>query len=559
MTIQFVPGLLFRQVFILLQKDIRLGSGLTILFAWMIGVALGRLMVVVGAVWVEQTCIHTGSAALRQKMIQKIFECPDQTAFRFPIGDLVNRLNWETYNISSSLNLIILEGVGGIAALVAILFLIKIDPLITLAGILPLIIAGFLANWASVRIQSRRRTSRVAEGHVSAFIREVFHSVQAVQVAGAESCVVEHLQQLNQARRKATLEEKIFQDVIMTSLINNMSYISTGLVMLLVWKSMVAGEFLIADFALFTFFFPLLSDYAIHISYAVTTYQQTQVSLDRIAEVTGRQLDGLSNVLVQGEAVPGDVKGVKPAFVKNTDDLLKFEVKDLSYVYPTTKRGIHDISFQIPRGSFTVITGCVGSGKTTLLRSILGCLKETEGEVRWNGTVISDRDRFFIPPHSVYVSQLPKLFSHTIKENILLGNSSENIDRILSLSVLDQDIPYLEKGVNTVVGPQGFRLSGGQIQRVAIARAFAHAAQFYIFDDVSSALDLETEGVLWQRITSQMDATFLVVSHRQNVLKRADQIILLDEGRVIASGKLEDLLKSSSEMQKIWDGGRDLS
>ena len=182
----------------------------------------------------------------------------------------------------------------------------------------------------------------------------------------------------------------------------------------------------------------------------------------------------------------------------------------------------------------TAITGRIGSGKSTLLRVLLGLLPAQSGEVRWNGVVVDRPAEFFVPPHAAYVSQVPQLFSYSVRENVLLGHpgGDTEVTAALSAASIGDEVAGFHDGLDTVVGPRGVRLSGGQVQRTAAARAFLRRPELLILDDLSSALDVETEARLWrQLLDSGSTTTLVVVSHRAAVLERADQVVELYGGQ----------------------------
>ena len=165
-------------------------------------------------------------------------------------------------------------------------------------------------------------------------------------------------------------------------------------------------------------------------------------------------------------------------------------------------------------------------------------MRTTRGADRRRGLAIGNLGEFFVPPRSAYLAQVPRLFSTTLRENILLGwprDDGSALGRAIHAAVLEPDVEALELGLDTVVGPRGVKLSGGQIQRAAAARMFARDAELLVIDDVSSALDAETEAEFWRRLFARgRDVTCLVVSHRPAALRRADQVLRFEGGRVVS-------------------------
>ncbi|MCK4472155.1 MAG: ABC transporter ATP-binding protein, partial [Anaerolineae bacterium] len=312
--------------------------------------------------------------------------------------------------------------------------------------------------------------------------------------------------------------------------------------------------FTVGDFALFATYLMQVVGMAGFLGYLVRTYQQSGVAFQRaVALLQGAPARSL--VAHHPVGLRGPLPALTPVIKKESDRLETLEVVGLTLRHPGSGRGIENISFKLERGSLTVITGRIGSGKTTLLRACLGLLRPQAGEVRWNGQKIEHPARFLTPPRVAYTPQVPTLLSGTLRENILLGlpNNAHTVHDAVRRAVFERDVSGFPDKLDTVIGVRGMKLSGGQVQRTAAARMFVREPELLIFDDLSSALDVETEHTLWQRVFER-DATCLVVSFRRAVLEQADQVLLLEDGRIAARGRLEELLKTSVEMQRLCAG-----
>jgi ATP-binding cassette subfamily B protein len=198
-------------------------------------------------------------------------------------------------------------------------------------------------------------------------------------------------------------------------------------------------------------------------------------------------------------------------------------------------RGVRDVDLVLDAGSVTVIAGEVGSGKSTFVRGLLGLVPLYSGVIRWNGDPVADPGAFLVPPRCAYVPQVPRLFSESLGHNVLFGAPAEPelVDTALRLAVIDVDVAARPEGLDTILGPRGVRLSGGQLQRAAAARALLRDTDLLVVDDPSSALDVETEELMWARLLERADRTLLVVSNRREVIERADRVLVLADGAVV--------------------------
>ena len=455
----------------------------------------------------------------------------------------------------------------GVFVVVACWIMLSIDAAVTIATFAPIAAVVVFTHWKRARLPDLVGSVRDSTVAVTKTIGDLFAGVVTVQVFDAKKDGVRRLAALNTTRRRAEVRSRA--SVAWIEAISEASvYGGKGLVLLIGAAAMLDGRFSVGDFILFATYLDWVLDLPRRFGRLLS---QQKISRKAIARLQATMEPASVESLVRDR--PTYLRGLLPVVgsprLDDKERLERLEVRDLSFSYEEgraadgtgTPPGIADVSLLVPNGSLTVITGPIGSGKSTLLAAVLGLREATTGDVHWNGTRVSNPSRFMTPPRVAYCPQTPALFSESLRDNVLLGLTVDDaaVEEALRSASLVHDIAQLEDGAATLVGPRGARLSGGQARRVGLARMLARRCELYVVDDLSTALDEETEAEILRSIDVRRAAgegTFLIVSHRPQVLASADQIVALEEGRVVGSGTLEELRGSCSIIKSIMQGWR---
>jgi ATP-binding cassette subfamily B protein len=495
------------------------------------------------------------SSLLRRNMLERILERPGARALPASSGEAVSRFRNDVDEIGTYV-IWTADPIGQVLAFgVGLGVLARIDPWMALIVVGLLVVVVALTRYTLKRVEAYRKANQEAVGEVTGLLGELFGAVVAVKAAGAERRVVQHLEDLNEQRRDAGVRDEVFT-LLVQNTAQSVANLGAGLLLLGGAQTMRSGQFSVGDFALFVSYLAALGQTMSWVGQYLTRFRQMGVSLERAQELMQgappeRLVRHAPLYLRHG---PPDL----PEPVRAADERLeRLEARGLCFHHPGSMHGIRDVDLTVERGTVTIVTGRIGAGKTTLLRVLLGLLPADAGTVTWNGQPIADPGTFLVPPRAAYTPQVPRLFSESLRDTILMGlpERADRLERALHVAVLEHDLPLLEQGLDTLVGPRGVKLSGGQVQRAAAARMLVREPDLLVVDDLSSALDVETERQLWDRLAETGANTVLAVSHRRVALRRADRIVVLVEGGVADRGTLDELLARCEEMRRLWESG----
>lgn len=550
-TTVIIAGLLLQAIFDSLTHGAHGGHLLVwVLLALLIGTESGRIVLWYGVLLsrMEPGYTFRMRARLRYNVLDAVLGRPAAVALDRPVGDMVSRLGDDvdevgTYAIWSASNISRL-----VIAAAAVVIMMVVNPLVTAVLVVPIIIVTVAGRAITKPIGRARLASRQADSEVAAIVGEAMNGVQALKLARAELRMVTRLRAAGDVRLRAAVREELYI-ALQNSLFTNVAAVGTGAMLLVAVTQLRNGRFTVGDLAMFVYYIQFVADAVNALAMFMVRIKRASLSLDRLAEAAG----DMGTTLRPGPTFVDDAPPPRPRAPAAPDESFRsLAVTGLRYCHPGTAKGISDVSLSLRAGSLTVVTGRVGAGKSTFIKSMLGLLPAAAGEISWNGARVDRPELFFVPPRVAYVPQAPRLIAGSLRENILLGLElgDEAVTEALRIAAFDRDLAAFPDGLDTVIGPRGLRLSGGQLQRVAAARMIIRAPQLLVCDDLSNALDVATEQRMWDRLLRE-GRSVLAVSHRDALLSRADQVVLMAAGTVVASGTLDDLCEQHADMRAL--------
>jgi ATP-binding cassette subfamily B protein len=469
--------------------------------------------------------------ALRDRFFLHLQSLSPSYFSRTKVGDLMAHAinDIEAVRMSLSLGIVFLVDTI-ILGVLTIFFMIYIHPLLTLYAILPMPLITVITLFFSRTIHDRFEVLQKTFASLTERVRESIAGIRVVKAYVLEEEEKGKLSQLSQDYiRKNVNVTKVWG--MFFPIILFFSNLSMVIVLYLGGRLTIFQSISTGDFVAFMSYLGLLAWPMMALGWAINVIQRGAASMDRLNKIFKEVPEISDGLEVTGS---GELKG-------------GIEVKGLTFSAGNGGNPIlQDIQLTIPEGERIVIVGRTGSGKTVLCNLLARLLKSPQGSLFIDGTEIHRIPLKRLRRSIGYVPQDTFLFSETIRENIAFGRieaKDQEIEEAARIAQIYDEIMEFPEGMNTVIGEKGITLSGGQRQRVAIARALLMNPPIFILDDALSSVDIQTEERILEGLEKFLEGkTTILITHRIAPLRKADRIVVLDEGRVVEIGTHTTLL-----------------
>lgn len=453
---------------------------------------------------------------------------------RHRTGDLMSRATNDLGAVRMMMGPAVMYAAGtGLTFVAGVVLMVRIDPWLTAVALIPLPFVSIFVRYFGRKVHDRFEEIQAQFSHVSAMSQEALAGVRVVRAYRQEAVEV--------ARFRAANEEYVRRNRRLI-LLQGFYFPSMGFLMgigalLVLWlgsREVVAARLTVGELVAFNAYLVMMAWPMIAFGWVSNLLQRGLASWKRMLEV----LDAVPQV-----ADPPSPVALEPAQVRGA-----IEFRHLSFRFGD-REVLHDVSVTIPAGTTTAIVGGTGSGKSTLLACLTRLQDPPPGTVFVDGHDVRTLRLAVLREAVGMVPQEPFLFSATLAENIAFGARSgqdgpARIAEASAVARLDVDVATFPNGYETVVGERGITLSGGQKQRTAIARALVLDPRILVLDDSLSAVDTHTEEEILRRLSVVMrQRTSIIVSHRVSTVRHADQILVLDDGRLVERGTHDELVR----------------
>ena len=468
-------------------------------------------------------------AELRQKVQSHVARLPVSYFDTHKSGELVSRIMNDVEGVRNLVGTGLVEFVGGtLTALLALVVLLNISPLLTGLALAVVLSFGFVLQKAFSTLRPIFRERGKIFSEVTGRLTESLGGVRVVKGYHAEK-----REEAVFAKGVKRILDNILSSLTGMSLMSLSATVLLGIVGALVMfvgsKQIFSGQMTMGGFVTFTAFLATLVAPVFQIVSIGTQLTEALAGLERTREILRVQ--------------PEDEDPQRTVVLGPLDGSVKFDHVD--FQYEEGKPVLEDVSFESKPGTVTALVGSSGSGKSTIIGLISAFHNPGKGMVTVDGVDLSTVKLSSYRTQLGVVLQESFLFDGSIKENIAFSRPAATEEQIMNacrIARVDEFAEKHDEGYATIVGERGVRLSGGQRQRVSIARAILADPRILILDEATSSLDSESEAMIQQGLTHLMKGrTTFVIAHRLSTIRRADQILVVEGGRIVERGSHEDL------------------
>ena len=417
----------------------------------------------------------------------------------------------------------------------------KIDPLLTLAAVIPLMLIAVTVRFSGKEMFNRFTEKQEAFTTLSDFVQEDLSGIKVIKSFVQEDNFINAFEKENKNNYEKNIKLMRLQS-LMHPFMQLISGLALAVTICYGGYLTIISSISLGDFTAFIAYLGMLVWPMIAIGIMINIFSRGAASLSRVEDILDEPVE-----------IKDDEDTVN---IEHLEGNIKFD--NLNYKYPETDNYIlQNISFEVKRGQTLGIIGRTGSGKTTLVNLLLRIFDPEESSIYIDDTDILNIPLKLLRKSIGYVPQDNFLFSDTIASNIDFGVRNSDMDKIQAAAqqaVVHDNIAEFKNGYDTVIGERGVSLSGGQKQRISIARALIKEPEILILDDSVSAVDTDTEEKILHYLKElRSNKTNIIIAHRISTIQDSDLIIVLDEGKITEAGTHEDLLKNHGLYHSIYE------